>query len=152
MHSKENQMVTTPISRMMELESWQSNKIGETQVNKIQCPQNILSAKLLKILDLPQDETSLELLNSMASNATELIGKIMAGLAANMFSNLGHMDGFNPVEKLTKLHGANIRGMTAQILEKVLVTHAEQNKLAEVKKLINNSQFLKSVVICACEV
>jgi len=50
------------------------------------------------------------------------------------------------------MHSKNIRGMTAQILEKVFVSHAEQQRVNEVKKLIYSTMFLKSVVICACEV
>jgi len=42
--------------------------------------------------------------------------------------------------------------MTAQILERVFISHAEQQRVNEVKKLIYSSMFLKSVVICACEV
>jgi hypothetical protein len=42
--------------------------------------------------------------------------------------------------------------MIAQILEKIFVSHAEQQRVNEVKKLIYSSMFLKSVIICACEV
>jgi hypothetical protein len=42
--------------------------------------------------------------------------------------------------------------MTAQILEKIFLSHAEQKRVNEVKKLINSTMFLKSVVICSCEV
>lgn len=50
------------------------------------------------------------------------------------------------------MHAKNIRGMTAQILERIFVSHDEQNRVAEVKKLMYSSIFLKSVFICACEI
>lgn len=42
--------------------------------------------------------------------------------------------------------------MTSQILERIFVSHVEQNRVAEVKKLMYSSIFLKSVFICACEI
>lgn len=42
--------------------------------------------------------------------------------------------------------------MISQFLERIFVSHAELKKVHEVKKLIYSQMFLKSVIICACEV
>lgn len=42
--------------------------------------------------------------------------------------------------------------MTSQILERIFVSHSEQNRVAEVTKLMYSNIFLKSVFICACEI
>ena len=41
---------------MMELSNWQSQKILATQVNQTICQDNILSDKLLQILDISDDQ------------------------------------------------------------------------------------------------
>ena len=58
----------------------------------------------------------------------------------------------NVINQYTKMHSRNIKGMISQILEKIFVSHAELNKVNEVKKLIYSQMFLKSVIICASEV
>jgi hypothetical protein len=85
-----------------------------------------------------------------------LIYKVIQGLAKRKLIDQvlpQNQDYFEQlVQRYSKNHSKNIRGMTAQILEKVFVSHAEQGRVSEVKKLIYSSMFLKSVVICACEV
>ena len=77
----------------------------------------------------------------------------MEGLAKKQLQASQNHENFEScVVQLTNLHAKNIRGMIAQILEKIFVSHAEQNRVNEVKKLIYSSMFLKSVIICACEI
>lgn len=88
---------------------------------------------------------------SIAKNTSTLISKVIVGLAKKQgATSQEHFE--QCVRQLDKLHAKNIRGMTAQILERVFITHAEQQRISELKKYIYSSMFLKSVIICACEV
>lgn len=44
--------INTPLSHMMELRNWQRQKINNTIVLEDECPGNVLSEELLKILDI----------------------------------------------------------------------------------------------------
>jgi hypothetical protein len=124
-------------------------------VNNEECQDNVLSDELLKILDIQDPAKKKELCIQMATNTTTLVNKVIMGLAKkNMqMNNMASKEHFDQcIKQLERLHSKNIRGMTAQILERVFITHAEQQRVNEVRKLIYSSMFLKSVVICACEV
>lgn len=88
----------------------------------------------------------------MAQNTTFLIDKVIRDLATKQGFNQSQEEYERCLKQLEKLHANNIRGMTSQILERVFINHAEQQRVNEVKKLIFSMMFLKSVIICACEV
>jgi predicted secreted Zn-dependent protease len=122
-----------------------------TIISNDECQGNILSKELLKILDIKDEQKRRELCSSLAQNASILIDKVIRGLATKQ--GFDNQDQFEQcVKQHEKLHSKNIREMTAQILERVFISHAEQQRVNEVKKLIYSSMFLKSVIICACEV
>ena len=147
---RKSMIPNTPITQMMELRNWQQSKILSTSLNQAICPENVLSDTLLKILDMPDHR---DLCVQVSENTSAILRKIMEGLAKKQLqANQNHENFESCVAQLTNLHAKNIRGMIAQILEKIFVSHAEQQRVNEVKKLIYSSMFLKSVIICACEV
>ena len=84
-----------------------------------------------------------------------LVNKIMESMAKTQFgpTSIQNPEQFNNcVSTLTKMHARNIRGMTSAILERIFISHVEQNKVHEIKRLIYSSMFLKSVFLCACEI
>lgn len=53
---RKSMIPNTPITQMMELRDWQQSKILSTHINQEICPDNILSDKLLQILDMPENQ------------------------------------------------------------------------------------------------
>lgn len=51
-------VANTPITAMMELRNWQTEKIMQTYVNPEVCDDNILSNEMIKILDFKENESS----------------------------------------------------------------------------------------------
>lgn len=72
--------VNTPISQMMELRSWQSQKMNQTVIGD-ECPNNILSKDLLRILEIDERQARVNLCTQIAENASTLIKKVIVGLA-----------------------------------------------------------------------
>jgi hypothetical protein len=149
---RKSMIPNTPITLMMELRNWQQSKIVSTIVDHTICQENIVSNKLLEILEWPAEAQKSNCIE-VAHICSSIIAKIMLGLAKKQLQGLANHENFHEsVIQLTNLHCNDIRGMIANILEKIFVSHAEQQRVNEVKKLINSTIFLKSVIICACEV
>jgi ribosomal protein S17E len=137
---------------MMDLRQWQHSKIFGVSIDFSICKDNVLSNYLLEILDLPAGETD-AICKQVATSTSALIKNVMEGLAKKQMQVFSNHENFEfMVTQLTNLHSNDIRGMVAQVLEKIFVQHKEQKRVDEVKKLIHSAMFLKSVVICSCEV
>ena len=109
-------------------------KISSTYVNPSICEENLLSDKLLSILDISDSDgdkiqKTKDLCTQISTRATEIIHKIMEGLAKNHIQKSmiasNHTNFENCVRQMKKLHSRNVRDMTAQILERVFMSHAE---------------------------
>ena len=64
---------------MMELRNWQSQKINETVIDQDICVDNVLSQKLLQILDIGLEEQT-ELCQNIAESTKKMIQQVIQGL------------------------------------------------------------------------
>lgn len=87
MGGKTKMEMNTPLSHMMELRNWQRQKINNTIVLEDECPGNVLSEELLKILDIQETQKKKELCSQLAQNTTILIDKVIRDLATKQGFN-----------------------------------------------------------------